>query len=102
MKMNHHNDEIEKTLNSLDGIQRATPPEGFRDRVLERVTRTTPVIPISAPVRWAAGIAASVLIAFNVFTYMSSYSNGNDDISTIVEEYSLNIEDNYMLTYSEE
>ena len=86
--------ELEKTLNSLDNIEKAGPNAFFYDRVRLRLENKEPVVVSIAPRRlWQAAACIAALIALNVFVWLRSTGNAesttadNKDSNPLTQEY---------------
>jgi hypothetical protein len=90
MRMNNENINIEtdKTLRSLDGIQKAEPKPFFYTRLKARLEEQKATAGISLPV---LRIAAAVFLALNVSTaalVVNQNSSGSvDHLETLSSEY---------------
>jgi hypothetical protein len=85
---------VEKTLNSLDGIQRAVPAAGFHSRVMQHIqAEKFRLIPDTVPTATIYRAAAAILliVTMNVFTCVT-FSKGVSEkkgLSSFAKEYSL-------------
>ncbi|HWY38844.1 MAG TPA: hypothetical protein VNY73_09815 [Bacteroidia bacterium] len=84
--------EVEKTLNSLDGMKRAEAPAFLYDRVLAHLEKEEArVVSISPRMIWQAAACLAVLIALNVFVCLLSSGNaGNrqaERVNPVGQEY---------------
>lgn len=87
--------EIEKTMRSLDGLERATPGDYFYTRLQARLEQREEVQHAEPPLAWAIA-AVMILILMNVLSvvyYTSSESTieeiRQEEINALVEEYTL-------------
>ena len=72
------NREIEKTLDSLDGISRAEGNPFFYDRVMNRINgKEAKVISLTPAILWQAAACFAVLIALNVLVLSRSGNSQN-------------------------
>ena|ERR1700758_2350289 len=85
------NKEIEKTLNSLNGIQKPEENPFFYEKVMLRLEKKEAVIvSISPRVIWQAAACFAVLIALNIFVWLRSSNNENfqsQNNNPIAQEY---------------
>jgi len=85
---------LEKTLNSLDGIQRAVPSTGMHARIMQRIKnerfRIMPEAVHPATI-YRAAAAILLIVAMNVFTCIvfSKSITEKKGLSSFVKEYSL-------------
>lgn len=86
-----NNNEIEKTLNSLDGIQRPEANPFLYKKVMNRLHRKEAVvISITPRVVWQAVACFAIIIALNVFVCLRSNNNENtqsENSNPIGQEY---------------
>ena len=79
-----------KVMNSLEGMERATPPEDLYDRIyasLESEPRERPVWS-----KWAAAAAVLFLLGFNLYginEYVSATDEPEAYESSIISDYNL-------------
>ena len=91
--MKTQEERIEETLGSINGIQRASMPEGLRNRILQQLEVTMPrliIIPRRNIWLMAAGIA--LLAGLNFYTLLGAPDKPNttmtaDSRNPIVNEY---------------
>lgn len=83
-------DKINDTLNSLEGIQRATPPADLLEKALERINRGKARVVRMPPAHlWRAAACALVLLAANLFFCLDFIRVGkqHNDKEMFVREY---------------
>ena len=80
--MKHMDDEIEKTLNSLQGLSKATPGEGFESELLQKLSFLPEQRTWLRYLRY--GVAAMIVLGLtNIFALFSVFSSsGNEDLSS--------------------
>jgi hypothetical protein len=82
---------INKTLESLDGVNRAESDPLLFDKVLQRIQHEKPVIiSIRSRMIWRVAALILVLISFNVFTlvYFAKVSgNSQINVESVGNEY---------------
>ena len=85
------NKEIEKTLNSLEGIQKPEENPFLYEKVMNRLTnREATVISIAPHTVWQAAACFAALIALNVFVLIRSNTNENpqsEKTNPLAQEY---------------
>lgn len=90
---------IEKTLNSLEGLQPATAGEDFYDKLKQRLAKSSDhVINLRKDFRWQAVAAAILLLLTTNITVMLNYDSSaiNSTASEVlVKEYDLIPETGY-------
>lgn len=94
--MKAEEDRIEKTLHSLDGIQRAAMPEGLSDKILSQARPQGTSRPLLSLPRLA--VAASVLLCIlNGALLASEWSAASDEqgVDTFAAAYNFETEDTY-------
>jgi len=78
-----NNSEIEKTLNSLDGLRKAEPGAFFYEKVMMKLEgREAKVVAFSPALAWKAAACFGALIVLNVFVWMRS----NEPVNTRSEQ----------------
>ncbi|UII29343.1 hypothetical protein LVD15_13210 [Fulvivirga maritima] len=98
MKKEDINNEVEKTLHSLDGIKKAELSPFFYTRVKARLQNRTEKV---STMQWTWALTAVViLLVLNVFVLikgevLSDDDYSNDDIEFLTQEYSVNTFDIY-------
>jgi hypothetical protein len=85
---------VEKTLNSLDGIQRAVPAGNLHGRIMQRIqAEKFRIIPDTVPTATIYRAAAAILliVAMNVVTCITFSKSVNEKkgLSNFAKEYSL-------------
>jgi hypothetical protein len=85
---------IEKTLNSLDGIQRAVPSTGMQARIMQRIRdERFRIIPDTVHQATIYRVAAAILliVAMNVFTCITFSKSVTEKkgLTSFAKEYSL-------------
>lgn len=87
--------EIEKTLASLEGMQRAVMPAGLEERILASRSGGM-IVPMFSLPRLAVA-ASLVLCVLNGALLASDWSAASDEqgVETFAEVYKLEIEDTY-------
>jgi hypothetical protein len=83
--------EIEKTLQSLDGLKRVELSPLMADRIFRKAMETTPIEhqeKVSAlPIGWVVGIAAVFIINFSFLFWMNQVESQNNQPETLTELY---------------
>ncbi len=68
--------EIEKTLASLDAVQRAQPSPLMAQRIFQKATAGKPVMALNtrnqAVLNWAIGLAALLVLNFGILYWVQS------------------------------
>jgi hypothetical protein len=86
-----NNKEIEKTLNSLEGIQKPEANPFLYEKVMHRLSgKEAIVVAITPRVVWQAAACFAFLIALNVFVLIRSNSNENlqsENNNPMTQEY---------------
>jgi hypothetical protein len=83
-------DWINKTMESLDGINRAESDPLLFDKVLKRIQHDNlAVISIRSRLVWRIAALILILITFNVFTLVYSKTSGNSQntAKSVANEY---------------
>jgi hypothetical protein len=85
---------VEKTLNSLDGIQRAVPSAGLQARIMQRIKEEGfRIIPetVHPATIYRAAAAILLIVAMNVFTCIAFSKSVTEKkgLSSFAKEYSL-------------
>ena len=82
---------ISKTMESLEGMNRAESDPLLFDKVLQRIQNHQPmVVSIHKQVIWKAAAFFLILISFNVFTlvfFSSSSDNSINTVKSVANEY---------------
>lgn len=99
MKHSEVNDEVNKTLASLEGLEPADPGPYFYSRLRARMTNQ------ETTVTWVWKLALAVLILINVFTFVitdqTNDSQTLDPMTQLSESYFGNANDFSDLAYNE-
>lgn len=89
------NEEVDKTLGSLDGLDRAKAKPFFYTRLTARMEREVVKEPV---MRWQWAIATLIIImVLNGLSYLSFWPSSaeEDEIEWLAEEYSVEYQDLY-------
>ncbi len=82
--------EIEKTLESLNGMQKAEPDAFFYDRLISTLeNREVKVISIAPRLVWQAAAGLLLLVAMNIFVWSRATPNENTQTAgnPVAQEY---------------
>ena len=86
-----NNKEIEKILNSLEGIQKPEANPFLYEKVMNRLTgKEAAVVSMAPRVVWQAAACFAILIALNVFVLIRSNTNENsqsENTNPMAQEY---------------
>jgi hypothetical protein len=81
---------INKTMESLDGVNRAESDPLLFDKALQRIQHGNPtVVSIRSGLVWRIAALILILISFNVFTLVYSKTSGNshNTAKSVANEY---------------
>lgn len=77
MEAKDQNNPVEKTLGSLDGIEKAGTDAFFYERLMMRLEKQETRIVALAPNRlWQAAACLAALVILNIFVWFRSSGNG--------------------------
>jgi len=100
MDMKNIKEEINKTMNSLDSIQRADPGPFFYTRLSARMEEVSPM-----PLRWYWKVAAGILLVLDAGSFVilgNSGSTSNEEVlNEMSSEYLYYVPD-YELTFNDD
>jgi len=85
------NKEVERTLNSLDGLTKAQPGAFFYDKVMMKLdNKEAKVVYLAPKLAWQVAAGLLLLVTLNVFVWASSKPTENpqaQNSNPIAQEY---------------